>query len=650
MSIQSSKDAISLIVNYVTSESTNYAILIDGEWGCGKTYFVKKELVDELHKINCPKSDNTKYTTIYLSLNGMKSTSEISSQLYLSIFHLFKKNEELSKLEKKIIPLSGAALRILAGQLNLSSDIGNDLISVIEPFVNFQKYIFIFDDLERCLIETSEILGYINNFVEQSNVKTIIVANEREIGKLKFSESLELKYLVAVLDKESDDSKHKSTTESIVKKINEPSVSPIKVKAEKIFNSNEQYRIIREKLIGHVINYSVDIKSIFKHLIDKQIKNDSVKELILAIQDRLYDLFDIKNCRNLRTIEAALRYVSDIYERLSQDMQNNEISQDCWNEVIMSCFWESIVYKAGDNPNNWSPDTYFMYENLSVPLRFFTLITFRFIENFVRYAAYSADFAVNSLRSYAIYQKTSSIKSDDTLSKLSNYYMQEDEVNEELIRELLSKLESDIYPANQFVKILALAYNLKFTGYDIQIDDFIKFMERCLEANAVDLQTYSAQMYDVPSMYKTEYFEKIDSLKNLNKTSQQLHSSNAIVSFLNRGRNWGEDLLRYVYENKDLIVNQNSFLAYVVPDVLINALEECSTEDFVNFRRAIDLIYIGYIRNGFFELDITNLSALYDYISTAKFPSKTKELQRVLLSNELKIELIKSNKLESPLV
>jgi len=580
----------------------------------------------------------------------MKSTSEISNQLYLSIFHLFKRNEKLSKFRKKIMPLGGAALRIIAGQFNLSSDIGNELNSIIEPFINFQKYIFIFDDLERCLIETSEILGYINNFVEQSNVKTIIVANEREIGKLKFSESLELKYLVAVLDKETDDSNHKAAAKSIVKELNKSSVSSIKVKAEDIFSSSEQYRIIREKLIGHVINYNVDIRSIFIHLIDKHIKNDSVKVLILKIQDRLYDLFDIKNCKNLRTIEAALRCVSDIYLRLSQDMQENEISQDCWTEVIMSCFWESIVYKSGDNPTNWSTDTYFKYENLSVVYRVFTLITFRFIEDFVRYAAYSADIAINSLISYAIYQKTSSIKSDDTLSKLSNYYMQEDEVNEKLISELLCKLESDIYPANQFVKILALAYNLKFTGYDIQIGDLIKFMERCLEANTVDLQTYSAQMYDVPNEFKSDYFEKIDLLKKLSKTSQQLHSSNEIVSFFNRGRDWGEDLLRYVYENKNLIVNQNSFLAYVDLDVLKHAFKECSAEDFVNFRRIFETIYDGYIGNGFFELDLNNLSALYDYISEANFTSKTKELQRSLFANDLKIQLEKSNKLESSFV
>ena len=166
-------------------------------------------------------------------------------------------------------------------------------------------------------------------------------------------------------------------------------------------------------------------------------------------------------------------------------------------------------------------------------------------------------------------------------------------------------------------------------------------MERCLEANTVDFQTYSAQMYDVPNEFKSEYFEKIDLLKKLCKTSQQLNSSNEIVSLLTRGRDWGEDLLRYVYENKDLFVNQNSFLAYVDPNTLIHASEECSSEDFVIFRRIFDMIYDGHIGNGFFEVDLNNLSALYDYISEAKFTSKTKELQRSLFANDLKIQLEK---------
>lgn len=42
----------------------------------------------------------------------------------------------------------------------------------------------IFDDLERCSIVIPNILGYINQFVENNGLKVIVIANEDEIIKL----------------------------------------------------------------------------------------------------------------------------------------------------------------------------------------------------------------------------------------------------------------------------------------------------------------------------------------------------------------------------------------------------------------------------------------------------------------------------------
>ena len=34
------------ILRYINDESYNYAVLIDGEWGSGKTYFVSNSLTE----------------------------------------------------------------------------------------------------------------------------------------------------------------------------------------------------------------------------------------------------------------------------------------------------------------------------------------------------------------------------------------------------------------------------------------------------------------------------------------------------------------------------------------------------------------------------------------------------------------------------
>ena len=44
--------------------NTDYALLIDGKWGSGKTYYVKNILIPLIEK-------DKKYKPIYISLNGL---------------------------------------------------------------------------------------------------------------------------------------------------------------------------------------------------------------------------------------------------------------------------------------------------------------------------------------------------------------------------------------------------------------------------------------------------------------------------------------------------------------------------------------------------------------------------------------------------
>ena len=85
------REIIELVSRYIGDSNSKYAILIDGEWGCGKTYFVKEHLIPKINGTKLPPSINgtskkaLEYKSIYLSLYGIKSTSDISSQIYVSI-------------------------------------------------------------------------------------------------------------------------------------------------------------------------------------------------------------------------------------------------------------------------------------------------------------------------------------------------------------------------------------------------------------------------------------------------------------------------------------------------------------------------------------------------------------------------------------
>ena len=57
------EDAITAeIMSYVKNRIYNYAVLIDGDWGTGKTYFIQKSII--------PTLEGSGYMPIYISSSG----------------------------------------------------------------------------------------------------------------------------------------------------------------------------------------------------------------------------------------------------------------------------------------------------------------------------------------------------------------------------------------------------------------------------------------------------------------------------------------------------------------------------------------------------------------------------------------------------
>lgn len=160
------ENIISVFKEYL-GDKTNYAILIDGSWGSGKTFFWKQELTKEIE------SSNLK--PLYISLNGMSSTRDLESALIIKLLPLVDTSNKVFTPIKNL--LSGASKKYLGSSLDeIFKGIG------IDSF-DFSKHVICFDDLERCQISVKEVLGFINNFVEHKGLKTIILADEGNIDR-----------------------------------------------------------------------------------------------------------------------------------------------------------------------------------------------------------------------------------------------------------------------------------------------------------------------------------------------------------------------------------------------------------------------------------------------------------------------------------
>jgi hypothetical protein len=156
------------------SKPPQYAVLLTGPWGSGKTWFVKDFL-----KSHYPDSSDYLYTSLY----GVRSYDDIEAEFFRQLHPV---------LASKGARLFGKLVKgILKTTINI--DINDDgksdgSISAGVPAESFfdstrpsNEKLLVFDDLERCSIPTADLLGYINQFVEHGGFRVIIAANESEM-------------------------------------------------------------------------------------------------------------------------------------------------------------------------------------------------------------------------------------------------------------------------------------------------------------------------------------------------------------------------------------------------------------------------------------------------------------------------------------
>jgi tRNA A37 threonylcarbamoyladenosine biosynthesis protein TsaE len=77
-------DIKKIVTDYIKAENTDYAIMVTGVWGSGKTFFWKHTLKQAIEKIKIPgqETENVKkYSSARVSLFGLTDVNQIRQRM-----------------------------------------------------------------------------------------------------------------------------------------------------------------------------------------------------------------------------------------------------------------------------------------------------------------------------------------------------------------------------------------------------------------------------------------------------------------------------------------------------------------------------------------------------------------------------------------
>lgn len=454
---------------YLKDNTYNYAVMIDGPWGCGKSYFLEKKFIPKL------KEDKRKY--VYISFYGMNSLTELNKQIYLQNY---LGNDEV-ELKSKLFGFGSSLVFDLMELKGVDTEKINTVKDLVKSKIPIQKNtVLIFDDLERALISANELLGFINGFVEHQHLKTIVICNEQELEDSQ--DNIELKYLIAAKDTISftkaisDDDLFngfgrypKSGTEKKDASKEIISIDELKNRVNKLFDEKTGYKKIKEKVIGNTFYYSCDLESACESILDSLNTNEEsnkkeVEDFVKLMKIHLPKLCDIlmqAQHTNLRTFQFYLSKMIQFYYVLKET--KNSYADAIFEENIQFALQEAIRYKSG-------------IQNLNS----LDFVQFDVADYLAGRTSISLDFVNDLIKKYGL------LKSEDMISQNLTIIYNWSDYNTEKINEAFDNLRSNYFQIDHihYKRLLTALAMIEYLGIIdvVRIDAFLESINPVLHS------------------------------------------------------------------------------------------------------------------------------------------------------------------------
>ena len=178
-------DIIDVVKGYLEDKKNSYALMLTGEWGCGKTYFVKHALTENLE------AGASRHPVVVASAYGVKDLAELCGAIeagFISKYAIGRANgEKMSRRDSLVEFAKETGVSFLGKKIrDFEKKAGVDLRMAPLNAVNLiigPEVLLVIDDVERCDMGLRELLGAVDHLVVGCGKKVVLVCNEDEWRK-----------------------------------------------------------------------------------------------------------------------------------------------------------------------------------------------------------------------------------------------------------------------------------------------------------------------------------------------------------------------------------------------------------------------------------------------------------------------------------
>jgi len=178
----------SAVLNHLKMK-TNGALMITGDWGSGKTYYLKTKLFEKIKA-------ETEFKPIVISVYGAKDKESIAQKLVFNYWDTYTESIISTQKITQALTKLASAIPAIAKYVNVEKILtanGENLLKMLPH----DELVICFDDVERISdkLDINDFLGLVNELVENSRAKVILIANAKKFRK-KGEDTAENKKLI----------------------------------------------------------------------------------------------------------------------------------------------------------------------------------------------------------------------------------------------------------------------------------------------------------------------------------------------------------------------------------------------------------------------------------------------------------------------